>query len=146
MQAFAQVAQARDDVLRAIAEHPLIKQAFSEEYRRFRASMGNPEGEPEDFDFEGVVKALLEAGPNAQKVIGRYAHLLFQMFLTRAVDNFLLYLAELLLLMYRTKLGVARSGATDAEEFIERLAEQYVERTSIGGMQRLAADFKNTFG
>jgi hypothetical protein len=144
MQAFAGLAHSRDAILRHLSTDTSYKKAVNEDYRQFLAERGNPEGEPDEIDVEQVINALLAIGPNAEKIIAQYAQLLFQMFLTRAVDNFLLYLSELLLLLYRTRIGVIPAD-DGIEEFIGRLAEQYVERTSLGGTQRLVGDFKETF-
>lgn len=146
MEDFAKLAYAQEQLLTALAEDKNFKKAISEDYREYRERLGNPEGEPEELDSEAFFKALRDIAPRANHVVGRHARLLNQMFLSRAVDNFLLYLTELLLLTYRTKLGAVSNQGTEIEEFIASLVEQYVEGASLGGMKRLPSEFKNTFG
>jgi hypothetical protein len=87
-------------------------------------------------------------GPGvAITTLRRFQQLILQMMLTRAVDNFLAYISELLALIFRHKPETLRSRETipldlalqyrTMEELVEHLADRRVHRLSYQGMRDL---------
>jgi hypothetical protein len=111
---------------RAWAKDEFFQKYVSDSYKQYLAESGNPAGESENLDIDAIAEKPLAMVPKAEAVVAPHARLLNQMLLSRAVDNFLLYLAKLLLL-YWTKLGAVKHEDSAIEEFIGSLAEQYVE-------------------
>lgn len=142
---FAGMAFRIENLIQVLSNDDFFIRAVSDGYRKFLAESSDVTEEDENFDIAGFLSDFAERFPKAEQVIRPYVPMLNQMFLSRAVDSFLLYLTEMLLLMYKTKLGALPAAETGIEEFIGLMTEQYVERTSMGGTQKLITDFKTTF-
>lgn len=98
----------------------------------------------------------LRQGDVATNQLRRYSQLILQTMISRAVDNFLVYVSDLLSTVFRTRPEMLRSNEQvllefvlkhdSMDELIEALAERRVERLAYTGMSKLAADLKDTIG
>lgn len=100
---------------------------------------------------------LAEAGEaSALTKLRAFADLVFEMTLTRVVDNYLAFVAELLALIFRTRPEALRSGEqvrvdfvlahSSMEELIDALTERRVERLTYAGFQALHDDVERDLG
>lgn len=100
---------------------------------------------------------ILEHKGAAQKAFRqRYHQLLVQMMLCRTVDNYMIYLAELMAMIFRTKPETLRSSETvrvddilqysSMVDLISSLTERRVERLSYQGMRYLSEYFDERLG
>jgi len=95
-------------------------------------------------------------GNTATNALRRYAQLILETIITRTVDNYLTYVAELLATVFRTRPEMLRSAEQVPLEFVLKhdnmddllgaLAERRVERLAYSGMGRLAKDLEDTIG
>jgi hypothetical protein len=86
----------------------------------------------------------------------KFRLVVLEMLLSRGVDNFLTYVAELLALVFRSRPETLRSGETirldyvlrhaGMDDLIESLAERRVERLAYQGMRELADDLRKSIG
>jgi hypothetical protein len=105
-----------------------------------------------DWAFPEEARDLYDIQPdeNSPHVVALRSHqqLLLQMVLSRMVDNYLVYIADLLALIFRTKPETLRSSEKvrldtvlahdNMEELISDLAERQVNRLSYQGMRDLS--------
>lgn len=85
-----------------------------------------------------------------------FGDLVFEMTLTRSVDNYLSYVSEVLGLVFHTRPETLRSREqvrldfvlqhSSMDDLVEALAERRVERLSYQGMDALAKDVEETLG
>ncbi len=95
-------------------------------------------------------EAALGTGGGAVQKLREQRHLLLQMMLSRAVDNFLTYLSELLAVVFRTRPETLRSSETvrldevllqeSIDELVNALAERRVTRLAYMGTRELSND------
>lgn len=91
-----------------------------------------------------------------QSRLAEFGDLVFEMTLSRSVDNYLSYVSELLGLIFRTRPETLRSGEQVRLDFvlehssmdglIDALVERRVERLSYQGMDALAKDVDEVLG
>jgi hypothetical protein len=94
------------------------------------------------------VRRRLEEGPKIVGQLPGYRALMFQMMYTRAVDNFLAYVSELIALIFRTRPDTLKSNATvrletilqfkAMDDLISALTERRVQDLSYKGMKTLS--------
>jgi hypothetical protein len=94
--------------------------------------------------------------PGVTERLRRFRLVVLEMLLTRGVDNYLTYLAELLAVVFRTRPEMLRSAETirldfalrhsTMDELIESLTERRVERLAYLGMRDLADDLRTAAG
>ena len=97
-----------------------------------------------------------EHGFGARAKLGTYWQLMLQTVLCRAIDNTLIYVSDLLTLIFTTRPETLRSNETvtlefilkhkDQEELINALAERKVNKLSYQGMKDLARYVADTLG
>ena len=103
--------------------------------------------------FEHILPGKLRLSPYR---LMRDPAVVFQMLVTRSVDSFLTYIADLLALLFRTRPEMLRSAEQVRTEFIlrfdsmddlvEALAERRVERLSYAGMDDLTTNLSESVG
>lgn len=109
-----------------------------------------------DPDRKRSEQILKEGGVGAVKTFSRFKQLLAQLVITRAVDAFLLYLADLLALIFRTRPETLRSSQqvrletilqhSSMEDLIGYLADGQVQDLSYQGMRALTTWLEDRLG
>lgn len=106
-------------------------------------------------EYKGDQAKLAELDRPSERVMERVwklGDIAFEMALTRAADNYLTYLSELLALVFKTRPETLRSGEqvrldfvlthASMDELIDALAERRVERLSYAGLVALVEDVR----
>jgi hypothetical protein len=109
---------------------------------------------PED-ERERLKKSRAQGNVH-QKELVRYRQVILEILITRTVDNYLVFISELLATVFRTRPEMLRSNERVPLEFVLRydnmddlvdaLAERRVERLAYSGMRQRTEDLGRTIG
>lgn len=106
---------------------------------------------PDDVELHPTpsMERMATDGVGAVKALARFSDLLLEMMISRAIDNFLTYISEMLGLLFKTRPETLRSGETvrldmvlkhaTMEDLISDLTDRKVNELSYQGMRDLSA-------